>query len=137
MALCIFRLEKPKIAPPVHNEFKKKNMLLRRFEPETTESNSNYFQFHRFQYYIVEISLNSMDRVRTSPITNFFYVTNLMNAALLVCSFPLALSFEIIWLYFCWCFKLNIGQSDSRIHPWPIKRPELTWFLVIFLCIRS
>ena len=41
------------------------------------------------------------------------HATNLINAALLVCSFPLALSFEIIWLYFCWCFKLKITNQNS------------------------
>ena len=41
------------------------------------------------------------------------HVTNLIKAALLVCSFPLALSFEIIWLYFCWCFKLKIANQNT------------------------
>ena len=41
------------------------------------------------------------------------HVTNLIKAALLVCSFPLALSFEIIWLYFCWCFKLKITNQNT------------------------
>ena len=44
------------------------------------------------------------------------HVTNLIKAALLVCSFPLALSFEIIWLYFCWCFKLKITNQNSRFN---------------------
>jgi len=44
------------------------------------------------------------------------HLTNLINAALLVCSFPLALSFEIIWLYFCWCFKLKITNQNSRFN---------------------
>lgn len=75
---------------------------------------------HRIQINLsflhVKVDLVRWPLVRIFPITTFLCLTNLIKAALLVCSLPLALSFEIIWLYFCWCFKLKITNQNSQFN---------------------